>query len=314
MRAVVCAYGEVGHACLDTLLELGADVALVVTHEDSPGEKIWFSSVRERATAGGVPVLVPKDVNAASVADAIGRAQPEYLFSFYFRQMMGPAVLSAPTIAALNLHGSLLPRYRGRAPVNWALLYGEVETGVTLHHMDEKPDHGDIVGQHAVGISRDDTALTLTRKLARAGTELLRDVYPALASGAPPRRPQDHAASTYFGGRRPEDGRIDWTRSAEEIRNLVRAVTDPWPGAFSSWAGRTLFVWAAETRSLPGSAQAPGTVHLDAQGRPHVATGAGWLELLDVSWEESPRQTGQAWAVHAAMKSGQAFDVAAIIP
>lgn len=314
MKAVVCAYGEVGHACLDTLLGLGADVALVVTHEDAPGEKIWFSSVCERAAAAGVAVLAPEDVNAPSVVDAIRRARPEYLFSFYFRQMMGRAVLSAPTVAALNLHGSLLPRYRGRAPVNWAILHGEVETGVTLHHMDEKPDHGDIVGQHAVAITRDDTALTLTRKLARAGTQLLRDLFPALASGAAPRRPQDHTASTYFGGRRPADGRIDWTRSAEEIRNLVRAVTDPWPGAFSSWAGRRLFVWAAETRSRPGSAQAPGTVQVDAHGRPHVATGEGWLELLDVSWDGSPRQPGRTWAAQAALTTGQAFDVAAIIP
>jgi len=307
VRAVVCAYGEVGHACLSELFELGTDVGLVITHEDAPSENIWFGSVRDLAVSAGVPVLAPTDVNAVAVIDAIRAVAPEYLFSFYFRQMMGADLLALPSAAALNLHGSLLPRYRGRAPVNWVLINGETETGVTLHHMDEKPDHGDVVGQRSVTITREDTALSLTRKLAAQGAMLLREVHPLLEAGNAPRRAQDHRQSSYFGGRRPADGRIDWTRPAEEIRNLVRAVTDPWPGAFSHVRGRKLLVWEADTRPPWGGA-APGAVLVDREGSPLVATGEGALELLDVTWEGESRRSGRDWVRGAASDADIMFE------
>ncbi|MEW6272222.1 MAG: formyltransferase [Thermodesulfobacteriota bacterium] len=310
MRTVVCAYGEVGHESLAELLALGADVRLVVTHRDAPGERIWFRSVAELARAHGIAVIAPDDVNADDAVRAIAAAEPELLLSFYFRQMMRPPVLALPTVAALNLHGSLLPRYRGRAPVNWVLLRGEKETGVTLHVMDEKPDHGDVVAQRRVEISRDDTALSLTRKLAAEARLLLREAYPLLVAGRAPRIPQDHRAASYFGGRRPEDGAIDWSRPAEAIRNLVRAVTDPWPGAFTSLDGRRLYVWWAETRSGPRDGP-PGTITLDAGGPPLVAAGDGALELCDLSWEDGARQSGVAWARSAGIATGARFDEAA---
>lgn len=277
---VVCAYSEVGHACLDELVELGADVRLVVTHEDAPGEVIWFESVAERARAAGIPVIQPSDVNAPDVVARISEIQPDLLFSFYFRQMIAPALLAAPRLGALNLHGSLLPDYRGRAPVNWVLVHGERETGVTLHYMDPKPDHGDIVGRRSVPITRDDTALTLTHKLAAAGRTLLREMLPRLSDGTAPRERQDHSRSRYLGGRKPADGEIDWSAPAETTRNLVRAVTRPWPGAFTWHDGRKLFVWRAETRA--GDA-APGEIVLAPDRTACVGTGEGLLELLEVS-------------------------------
>jgi len=305
---VVCAYGEVGHAGLAELLDLHADVALVVTHADAPGEKIWFHSVAELARSAGVPTILPADVNSDEAVAAIAAVHPDFLFSFYFRQMMNARVLALPTRGAFNLHGSLLPRYRGRAPVNWVLVHGERETGLTLHEMDEKPDHGDVVAQHRVPITRDDTALTLTRKLAAEARLLLREAYPALVAGVAPRTKQDHAASTYFGGRRPADGAIDWTRPAEEIRNLVRAVTDPWPGAFTALRGRKLLVWNSETRRVtPGGP--PGTVLADPDGRVLVATGDGALELVDVGWEGGVRESGATWAKAAGVVAGERFDV-----
>jgi len=306
VAVVVCAYGEVGHAGLAELLDLGADVALVVTHRDSPGENIWFPSVAELAQRAGVRAITPDDVNTDDAVAAIAATSPEFLFSFYFRQMMKPRVLVIPSRGALNLHGSLLPRYRGRAPVNWVLVHGESETGVTLHEMDEKPDHGDIVAQRRVAITRADTALTLTRKLGEEARLLLRDTYPLLAAGTAPRRKQDHGAASYFGGRRPADGAIDWTASAESIRNLVRAVTDPWPGAFAELRGRKLFVWAAETRRVT-TAVAPGTVLGDADGALLVATGDGALEILDVSWDGGARASGVAWSRDAALAAGERF-------
>jgi len=306
MRTVVCAYSAVGHACLTELLELSADVRLVVTHADSPGERIWFDSVAECARSAGIPVISPKDINEAGVFETLARVEPQLLFSFYFRQMIRPEVLQLATEGALNMHGSLLPRYRGRAPVNWVLVNGESETGVTLHHMDEKPDHGDIVAQRRVTISPEDTALSLTLKLADAARKVLRKNYPLLVQGRAPRLPQDHRRATYFGGRRPEDGAIDWQQSAATIRNLVRAVTNPWPGAFSGFRGRKLIVWrAAEAGELD---RRPGTLVLQPDGSPRVATGTGSLILSDVTWEGSPRASGEVWAKRAAVRDGDRLD------
>ncbi|HZR84340.1 MAG TPA: formyltransferase [Candidatus Binatia bacterium] len=308
MRTVVCAYSEVGHACLDELLAIGADLRLVVTHRDAPGESIWFASVAERARSAGVPVIAPEDPNAPEAVAEIAAVRPELLFSFYYRQMLRPAVLGLASAGALNLHGSLLPRYRGRAPVNWVLVNGESETGVTLHYMDEKPDHGDIVAQRRVAIARDDTALTLTRKLAAEARAVVRAAYPLLAAGRAPRWPQDHARSSYFGGRRPSDGAIDWRWPAERIRNLVRAVTDPWPGAFTTWSGEHLIVWWAET--APATAAEPGEMRL-ADGAPVVATGDGALALVAVGWR-GRRMTGGEWAREAGVRDGGRLDAVAI--
>ncbi len=305
MRSVVCAYGAVGHSCLEALLEVGAEVVLVLSHEDSPGENIWFPSVSELARAHGIEVLTPTDVNESTVLAAVATARPDFLFSFYFRQMMGKPLLDLPTLGALNLHGSYLPRFRGRAPVNWVLVQGETETGVTLHYMDEKPDHGDIVLQRRIPIDPEDTALVLTRRMAETGSALVREAYPLLETGRAPRRPQEHALSTYFGGRGPADGLLVWDRPAESLRNLVRAVTAPWPGAFTTYQGSRLLVWKAAVR--PGTAE-PGRVLLDPEGIPLVGTGTDLLELCKVGWRDSPGQSGASWVKAAAITDGARFD------
>jgi methionyl-tRNA formyltransferase len=275
------AYQDIGWVCLDELLALGAEIALVVTHRDDPRERIWFRSVAERAREAGLPVIAPPSVNAPDVVAEIARIAPDFVFSFYFREIIAPAVLSLARRGALNLHGSLLPRYRGRCPVNWVLINGETETGVTLHHMEARPDRGDIVAQRAVAIAEDETALGLNRKLGDAARLLLREVYPRLVAGTAPRRPQDHARATYFGGRRPEDGAIAWEEPARRIDALIRAVTAPYPGAFTSWRGAQLVVWSGRPLvEHRASGASPGEV---LEVRPGtgvvVATGAGALVL-----------------------------------
>src|SRR5437667_71932 len=136
------AYQDIVYVCLDELLALRAEVALVVTHPDPVNENIWFRSVADRARKAGLPVLRPPSVNAPDVVAAIAGLAPDFLFSFYFREIIGPEVLGLARRGALNLHGSLLPRYRGRCPVNWVLINGERETGVTLHYMEARPDRG----------------------------------------------------------------------------------------------------------------------------------------------------------------------------
>jgi methionyl-tRNA formyltransferase len=305
MRVVVMAYQDVGWVCLDELIALGADVRLVVSHRDDPGERIWFRSVVERARQAGLPVIVPESANAAEIVASVACVEPDLLFSFYFREILRPEVLALPRRGALNLHGSLLPRYRGRCPVNWVLVNGEHETGVTLHYMDAKPDRGDIVAQRAVPIADDDTALTLNRKLGEAARALLRETYPLLVAGTAPRRAQDHAGASYFGGRRPEDGRIAWDRPARRIYDLVRAVTAPYPGAFTTWRGERLLVWWARPFEGTRWTTVPGTVLEIRPGEGIVvATGAGALVLERVQLGDRPEERADVLAARTGLTAG----------
>jgi len=233
--AVAFAYHEVGARCLQVLLDAGIDVRLVVTHFDDPAEQIWFASVERLARGCGLDVLLDPDPD--TLARRVREAAPDFLFSFYYRRMLPPVLLALAPRGAYNMHGSLLPKHRGRAPVNWAVLLGDTETGATLHEMVAKPDAGRIVDQQAVPIGPDDTALDVFRRVTDAAETVLRRSLPRLLDGTAELRPQDLSRGSYHGGRRPEDGRIDWSRSAAEIHNLVRAVAPPYPGAFTDDGG-----------------------------------------------------------------------------
>jgi len=259
MRALVFAYHEMGIAGLRALQRGGIEIAAVFTHPDDPNETPWFGSVAEFAAELGIPVHAPEDVNHPLWVERIRALKPDAIFSFYYRRLVSQEVLDIPTVGAFNLHGSLLPKYRGRAPVNWVLVKGERETGVTLHHMTAAPDAGDIVGQRAVAIDEEDTAQTLLRKLVDAAGVLLDELLPSIAAGTAPRTPQDASQATYFGGRRPADGLLEWDRPARELHDLVRAVTRPWPGAFTYLGQRKIYVWRSSAESRDGDA-APGTV------------------------------------------------------
>lgn len=286
------AYHDIGYACLEKLLGMGAEVAAVVTHADNPGENIWFRPVRDLALENVIPVYQPEKVNDPRMVAALRAIAPDIIFSFYFRQLLKEDILDIPRIGAFNLHGSLLPRYRGRCPVNWVLVNGETETGVTLHRMELKPDKGGIVAQKAVAIDSGDTAFTLFRKLTGAAVELISEVYPLMRAGEFPEIEQDHAGSSYFGGRRPVDGLIDWNRGAVEIYNLIRAVTHPYPGAFTRRDGRTLFIWWGTPTERGGETGAkPGEV-LDRDGL-CVAAGKGVIEVARAQWEGRPEMEGK---------------------
>lgn len=235
-KAIVFAYHNVGVRCLSVLLAHGVEVVRVVTHRDSPTETIWFDSVAELAARYDIPVITPEDPNDPRVIAELAELQPDFLFSFYYRMMLKAPLLALPGHGAWNMHGSLLPRYRGRVPVNWAIIHGERETGATLHRMVEKPDAGDIVAQQAVPILPDDTAHEVFNKVTLAAEMTLHRVLPDLLAGRAVPTPQNLAAGSYFGGRKAEDGRIDWTQPASRVHNLIRAVAHPYPGAFSDTA------------------------------------------------------------------------------
>jgi UDP-4-amino-4-deoxy-L-arabinose formyltransferase/UDP-glucuronic acid dehydrogenase (UDP-4-keto-hexauronic acid decarboxylating) len=243
MKTIVFAYHNFGCSGIKALLNEGYEISAVFTHKDSEKENVWFSSVAEVAAENGIPVYAPDDVNHPIWEEKIKALAPDVIFSFYYRNMIGESILSIPEQGAFNLHGSLLPKYRGRCPINWVLVNGETETGVTLHYMTAKPDAGDIVGQERVAISDNDTALTLHKKLVVSAEALLRQELPKIKNGTASRIPQVKGESTYFGGRKPEDGQIHWNQDATAIRNLVRAVTRPYPGAYSYLGNLKCFFW-----------------------------------------------------------------------
>ena len=202
----------------------------MVTHVDDPNETRWYASLFESARSRELRVLA--DPPAAALETEVAKIRPDLIFSLYYRSMLPMPVLRHARLGAFNMHGSLLPKFRGRAPLNWAIVKGERETGVTLHEMVEKPDAGRIVDQEAVPIGPDDTAVQVFHRMTAAAQTVLKRSLPALVAGTVKYRANDLAHGSYYGRRRPEDGRIDWSKSAQEIHDLVRAVAPPFPGAF----------------------------------------------------------------------------------
>jgi methionyl-tRNA formyltransferase len=257
VRVVVFGYHNVGVRCLKVLLAAGVDVALVVTHEDSASENIWFESMVTLCQTEGIPYITPADAKDPALLARVKAIDPDLIFSFYYRNMLPAEVLAVAP--AFNMHGSLLPAFRGRAPVNWAVLHGATEIGASLHEMTVKPDAGAIVAQTAVPILPDDTAFEVFGKVTVAAEQTLWHVLPALLKGNAPRIHNDLSRGSYFGGRKPEDGRIDWSQPAQQVYNLHRAVAPPYPGAFTDIAG---------TRYIIERARLPRTTPPALQGLP----------------------------------------------
>ncbi|WP_122428142.1 bifunctional UDP-4-amino-4-deoxy-L-arabinose formyltransferase/UDP-glucuronic acid oxidase ArnA [Pseudomonas viridiflava] len=259
IKAVVFAYHDIGCVGLQALLESGYHIAAVFTHADDPSEKTFFGSVAQLCAQHDIPVHAPEDPNHPLWIERVGKLDPDFIFSFYYRRLLSEPLLACASKGAFNLHGSLLPRYRGRAPANWVLVNGERETGVTLHQMVKRADAGPIMAQQRVPISALDTALTLHGKLRKAAANLLSDALPLLARGRLPGMPQDESQATCFGRRTPADGLIDWARPAAQLNNLIRAVTQPYPGAFCPVGEHKLIVWSARVEEADHGL-APGTV------------------------------------------------------
>ncbi|MBE6372701.1 MAG: bifunctional UDP-4-amino-4-deoxy-L-arabinose formyltransferase/UDP-glucuronic acid oxidase ArnA [Lentisphaerae bacterium] len=259
MKAVVFAYHNIGCEGIQALLDNGIEIQSVFTHADNPAENTWFRSVAELASSKGIELNAPADPNHPLWVERIRKMKPDFIFSFYYRNLLGKELLAIPKKGAINLHGSLLPKYRGRCPINWAVLNGEKEAGVTLHYMTEKPDAGDILAQEKFPIGPDDTALDVHQKAAKAAAVLLKKALPKLKKGTLKGIPQDNEKSTYYGGRKPADGVIDFNKSAAEIRNLVRAVTRPYPGAFAFLGEKKYLFWQVSEVKAAKKA-APGTI------------------------------------------------------
>jgi methionyl-tRNA formyltransferase len=282
MKTVVFAYHNIGIVGLEALAKGKFDIQAIFSHLDDRAENIWFGSVSEWAKKNQIPVFCPQNVNTPEWVERIRKTSPEVIFSFYYRNLLSKDIFMIPSVGSFNLHGSLLPAYRGRAPVNWVLVNGEKRTGVTLHHIVEAPDAGDIVGQKEVIIQFEDTAYTLYHKLCVMAKELLGEVLPLIKKGIAPRMPQDLKRGSYYGGRRPEDGKINWDWPVMKIYNLVRAVTEPYPGAFTYLpGGEKLFIWWALPEKDHFSKSNVGTLEFE-NGNVYARASDGRLRLLDI--------------------------------
>lgn len=290
--AVVFAYHNVGVRSIKTLLARGVHIALVVTHEDNPAETIWFESVAALCQEHGIESITPADPKSADLAQRIATIAPDFIFSFYYRHMLPLDLLALAKRGAYNLHGSLLPKYRGRVPVNWAVLHGETETGATLHEMAAKPDAGKIIAQTAVPILPDDTAYEVFGKLTVAAEQTLWYALPGLISGEYIALENKLSEGSYFGGRKPEDGRIDWSQSAQQVYNLHRAVAPPYPGAFFEQSGHHFIIQKARLTNLP-TGNLPTGLHVVDNVALGVCGDGKALRIIELHCDGKPIQVNE---------------------
>ena len=302
-RWVVFAYHTIGARALEALVTSGEHVAAVVTHADDPGERCWFEPVADVARIHRIPCFTPPSPNRPETIETVRQLAPDLMLSVWYRRILGPELLALPRIAALNLHGSLLPAYRGRAPLNWAIAHGESRTGITLHHMTATADAGDIVAQRPIDIEPDDTAFTLYERMTKVGVELLLETYPAVLDATAPRVSQDHARATTVPRRRPEDARVEWVWPAARIFNMIRAVAHPYPGAFVGDGPARLRLWAASVWEDSSHGAAPGTLLEIVPSRGiTVATGEGVLLIARVQSAGGVPEPADRWATRRALR------------
>ncbi len=305
MKAVVVAYHNMGCAGLEALMKHGFEIEAIFTHLDDKAEGSWFSSVAELAAKNNLPVFAPDDINHPIWVEKIRAYQPDVIFSFYYRDLLSEEILSIPASGCFNLHGSLLPKYRGRAPLNWALVNGETETGVTLHEMTASPDNGDIIAQRKITILDTDTALDLNKKAVSEAQLLLDECLPKILDHSFTAVAQDNSQASYYGGRTPADGAIDWNKSSQEVYNLVRAVTHPYPGAFTFRGQSKIMVWSA--KSIPGTGHnaIPGTI--TSISPLQVACADGLLEISFAQNENDIYLSGEQLASQLNLVVGMRF-------
>jgi len=306
IKIIVLGYHNIGCRCLEYLIGKNENVVAVFTHKDNPYENVFFDSMAEVARSANILCYTPENINYPEWVALIKELAPDIIFSFYYRNMISREILSIPRLGAINLHGSLLPQYRGRCPVNWVLVNGENETGVTLHYMVDKPDAGDVIARGKIPILFNDTAYTLHRKIEKEAVVVLGKVWSLIKEGRNERIAQDLSVGSYYGGRNPDDGKINWTLSNLEIYNLVRAVTHPWPGAFCTFRNQKMFIWECEPVSMKGYSEPGNLVSFDRKGIV-VAAGDGALLLTRCQIQENEELDGYIFATRYSLHNGEMF-------
>jgi len=243
---------EEGRECLREILDFGGNVTAIFTFTDEIAQKTSGAvSFEEISKTHGIPLHKVKNTNTPEAIELFREINPDVIFVIGWTRLVCKEVLEIPRLGCIGMHASLLPKYRGRAPVNWALINGEIETGNSVILLNEGVDTGKIIAQKAIKITLADTCQTLYHKVAAAGQAMLREILPQLEKGYLPKTGQNEGEATVMPKRRPQDGMIDWQKNAMQLFNWVRALTHPYPGAFTFLRGRKLFIWEARIAHYP---------------------------------------------------------------
>ena len=294
---------------LAALFDSAVDIAGVVTVPRPDGQRpSGYVDLEPQAAAHGVPVRRCANINAAQEVEHVRQLAPDLLVVVGWTRLLGAELLRVPPRGCIGFHASLLPRGRGRAPVNWAILRGEDETGNTMMFLDAGTDTGDIIDQRRVPIGPDDTCATVYARVGDAGAAMLRDHLQALLDGTAPRRAQGPASGDLLRKRSPQMGITDWSRPARAVHDWIRALTEPYPGAFAFWAGQKVMLWASAVPGQAASRGRPGEVLGCDEHALRVATADGSLLVTAMSDPGSPPQPAAAWARQSTMGTGDRFD------
>lgn len=282
-RILFFGFSDVGYRCLKLLLDRGCDVIGVFTHDADPHEAHWFRTPESLARENFIRVFKPGTLKTEKWFRKVRYMKPDLILSLYYRNFIPEEIFSQARLGAYNMHGSYLPAYRGRAPLNWSIINGEDHCGVTLHTIEKKFDAGEIVDREKVGFGPDEYVGDIQPRVAEAAVRVLERALPSLLAGNPKLEKQDESKASYFGKRTPEDGRIDFSKSAREVFNLVRGVSKPFPGAFAEIGGKRYTIWRAKPLENFEGGEPGAIVSLSPLV---VACGRGALEVSE--FDESP--------------------------
>ena len=291
MNLIFCGTPQFAVPTLEKLLAEGFAVEVVVSQPDEPsgrGYEVKPPPVKQLAERAGIPVFQPAKLKAPATQEFLSRYHPDAIVVVAYGRIIPPWMIELPRLGCINLHASLLPKYRGAAPIQWAIVRGETVTGVTTMKIDPGMDTGDILLVREIPIGEDDTTETLSASLSRIGADLMIETLRGLERGEITPRPQDHSQATMAPMLKKEDGRIDWNLPAREISWRVRGLR-PWPGAYSTFRGKNLHIWSSAVAETALTDLLPGTL-VGGAGKLSVACGEGTqLELKEVQLEGRKR-------------------------
>ena len=298
MRIIFMGTPDFAVPSLEALVDAGHEVVLAVTQPDKQrgrGQAVTFSPVKETALKYDIPVIQPERIRDQQWIDTLGKHQADVYVVAAFGQILPKEILSLPRFGCLNVHASLLPKYRGALPIQWSIMLGDKETGVTIMQMEEGLDTGDMLSQVRVPIALDDTGGSLHDKLAAAGAKLLVETLEHVGRGDIEPRAQDDSQSSYVGMLGKELGRIDWSQDAVSIERRIRGL-NPWPSAFTTWNGRTLKLWEASVVEEHSREPAkPGSVVRVLDDAIDIQTGRGILRVSKLQLEGRKRMDAAAF-------------------
>lgn len=297
MRIVFMGTPDFAVPCLKVLLENKHDIAAVVTQPDRAkgrGKKLAPPPVKVLAEEAGIPVYQPERIKTPEFVQILRDLKPDVMIVVAFGQLLSQEILDIPPLGCINVHASLLPKYRGAAPINWCIINGEHTTGVTTMYMDKGLDTGDMILKKEIDIMENETAGELHDRLMLLGAEVLKETMVLLQAGTVPRVPQEESKATYAPIMSKSLGRIDWYKSAYDISNLIRG-TYPWPGAFSTYEGKVFKLFSAEAAGDNESNECTGCISRVSEDSITVSCGAGSLVIKELQFENEKRMDAEAY-------------------